>query len=393
MDKALNLTKIPNEVLFILELIKERKASFSQEEQLALCKEVNWKLFLEYSLYHRLFPTLYSKIRKIDDLIVPSFVKEQLDHYYKWNTFQMLKLSGEMEYVSRILSEKGIKTLFLKGPVVAQELYGDISLRTSSDLDFLVPIQYLDQAEDLLVMNGYEKGDHIETVLNDWRWRYHHVTYFHPHKRVKLELHWRLHPGPGKEASFQELWERKRICSLTNYPVNFLGSEDLFIFLVVHGARHGWSRLRWLDDIKQILKQPIDWDLLYQVSKLSYNSDIIGQAIILVSQLLESEVTKEMNPFIRGARANRLAQEAVFFLEKMLNLYTDSVPEEVTKYHERHLFSLMSIHQKFFYILNFLYPYPIDVKTLPLPKKLHFLYFPLRPILWAWRKTTKLALP
>ncbi|MEK3796892.1 nucleotidyltransferase family protein [Peribacillus sp. FSL H8-0477] len=390
MDKILDLTGVPNEVLLILELTKE--APFSQEKQEALCIDLNWDLFLEYSLHHRLFPRLYSIIRKLDDQWVPSFVKQQLNHHYKSNTFRMLQLSAETEYTSRMLSEIGIDALFLKGPVVAHDLYGDLSLRTSSDLDFLVPIEQLDQAEELLVKQGYAKDDYIETVLNDWRWRHHHVTYFHPHKQVKLEIHWRLHPGPGKEPSFQELWERKRMSNLTNFPVYFLGREDLFIFLVTHGARHGWSRLRWLDDIQQLMKQPVDWKLAYQLSKSSHNLDVMEQAIVLASQLLESPITKEMKPFLRGTKAHILAQEAIFYLEKMVNLHTDPVPEEITSYHTRHLFSLMSTYQKFFFLLSMMYPYPIDVETLPLPKKLHFLYFPLRPLLMVWRKTRKLAL-
>lgn len=43
--------------------------------------------------------------------------------------------------------------------------------------------------------------------------------------------------------------------------------------------------------------------------------------------------------------------------------------------------------------MSYLYPYPIDAKILQLPKTLHFLYFPLRPLLCFWRKTRKHALP
>ena len=84
----------------------------------------------------------------------------------------------------------------------------------------------------------------FESVLNDWKWRHHHVTYFHPQKKIKLEIHWRLNPGPAKEPSFRRImgWKRIRVL-LTSYPVYFLGREDLFLFLVSHGARHGWSRL------------------------------------------------------------------------------------------------------------------------------------------------------
>lgn len=75
-------------------------------------------------------------------------------------------------------------------------------------------------------------------------------------EKIKVEIHWRLNPGPGREPSFNELWERKAISSITtNQPIYILGNMDLFLFLVSHGARHGWSRLRWLEDIDMLLKK------------------------------------------------------------------------------------------------------------------------------------------
>ena len=144
----------------------------------------------------------------------------------------MLYLCNEMEQINKICKDKQIPLLFLKGPVLAFELYGDISLRTSSDIDILVPINKLEKAENVLMELGFIKDDYIETILNDWKWRHHHVTYIHPKKEVKVEIHWRLNPGPGKEPSFQELWSRKRISLVTTNPIYFLGKEDLFLFLV-----------------------------------------------------------------------------------------------------------------------------------------------------------------
>ena len=204
-----------------------------------------------------------------------------------------------------------------------------------------------------------------------------------------MEVHWRLNPGPAKEPHFDELWDRKRKSSLTNYPIYFLGREDLFLFLVSHGARHGWSRLRWLIDIHQIVKQKLDWKKLIKLLKKYHYLHVGGQALILSSQLLKTPLVEEMKPLLSGNTSRRLAQEAIFYLENMVNLHTDPVPESVAKYHKRHLFSLMSYQQKLFFIMSFLYPYPEDAKALPLPKYLHFLYFPLRPVLWAWRKTRK----
>lgn len=390
---SLNLKHISKELSCMLELLKESDEQSCQISMEYIVKDVNWNLFIELSIHHRLFPMLYSKLKKVNTSIVPPNVIKTLKRYYKQNTFQMLHLSAEMDIVNQLFSQREIRLLFLKGPFLAETLYGDISLRTSGDLDFLIPIEKLEEAEELLIELGYEKDDYIETVLNDWKWRHHHVTFFHPQKGIKLEMHWRLHPGPGKEQSFNELWERKNQRFFGESPVFMLANEDLLLFLASHGARHGWSRLRWLMDIHQILKIRLDWPEMNKLAKRYHLRHVVGQAIILSSQLFNSKVKKEIQPLLELKRSKKLAQEALFYIERMVNLHTDPVPKEVSSYHQRHLFSLMSYHQKALFLLNFLYPYPEDAQTLPLPKAFHFLYFPLRPVLWAWRKSRKHALP
>lgn len=379
--------EIPKEVLLIIELLKEKNENFEIIND--LIKEIDWNNFLEYAIHHRVFPLLYLKIKLLNHNSVPGYVLGFLGEIYKQNTFTMLQLTGEMEYISRIFEEQEIHTLFLKGPVIAKELYGDISSRTSRDLDLLIPIQHLEGAEELLLKEGYVKEYTFQSVLGDWKWRHRHVNYYHPIKKILIEIHWRLHPGPSKEPSFQELWERSRKSSLTQYPIHYLGKEDLFLFLVSHGARHGWSRLRWLDDIQQLIKQPIDWEITYKLFKSYHNPAVGGQALILTAQLFDTKLLKEMDPFLEDNKAKILAEEAIFYLEKMVNLHSDPVPEDVNKYHKRHLLSLMSTKQKILFILSFMYPYPEDAKVIPLPKNLHFLYFPLRPLIWTWRKLRK----
>ncbi|MFC0269939.1 nucleotidyltransferase family protein [Metabacillus herbersteinensis] len=380
----LNTANVPKELKLILELLKNSNHDHLRENRLELFSGIDWDLFIKQSMHHRLFPVLYSKLKKVDEHLIPTYVIQHLSQEYKRNTFKMLHLSAEMEKVSRIFTENTIRLLFLKGPVIAHDLYGDISLRTSSDLDFLIPIGELEKAESILVNLGYEKDDYIKTVLNDWTWRHHHTTYFHPQKRMKLEIHWRLNPGPGLEPSFNDLWKRKRKSKLTTYPVYLLGKEDLFLFLVSHGARHGWSRLRWLLDIHQMTEQDINWKKMNRLLKTFHFHNVGAQALVLTTELLSSKKVDAMKPLLENKRSCNLAQEAIFYLERMVNLHTDPVPEPVSRYHTRHLFSLMTARQKVLFVLSFLHPYPEDAETLPLPKQLHFLYFPLRPFIWAW---------
>jgi len=388
----LDLKSIPDELTLILEIIKLEGHEHLNLIDFTKYRDIDWDLFLKLAIHHRVYPLIYPIISKLNSQQLPEYIVRKLLNLYKRNTYQMLYLCSEMELINNICLENQIRVLFLKGPILANELYGDLSHRTSVDLDILVSLSDLEKMEKLVIRSGYVKDDYIETVLNDWKWRHHHITFYHPEKGVKLEVHWRLNPGPGVEPTFNELWERRKPSSLTTKPVFLLGNEDLFLFLVTHGCRHGWSRLRWLIDIHRLISRGIDWKKNNDLLKKYHYHDLGGQALFLSSELLNTQITEEMKPLLKGDKPRRLAREAIFYLERMVNLHTDPLPEDVANYHKRHLFSLMSSYQKLFFLMSFLFPFPEDAKTLPLPKVLHFLYFPLRPILWAWRKTKSQAL-
>lgn len=382
---SLNIHKIPEELRLILNLLSGKKM---KEIQLNNPLNIDWEMFLTQAKHHRVYPLLASKISPAEDFI-PSYVTQSIKELYKINTFQMLHLSAEMDQINKIFTANGISLLFLKGPLLGSELYGDISQRTSNDLDILIPIEQLNQVEELLLQQGYKKDDYFETFLNDWKWRHHHITFLHKEKGIKIEVHWRLNPGPGKEPKFSDLWERKRVVKHTNKPIYLLGKEDLFFFLVLHGARHGWSRLRWLIDIYQMLKKEMNWEEVYQLFYKFHHVHVAGQALILVSALFNYPLPKRVYMLFKNKRSHLLAQEAIYYLERRVNLHSYPVPSDVAKYHSKHLFSLMSTQQKVLFILSFLYPLPEDIKVLPLPKRLYFMYFPLRPITWLLKKTRK----
>lgn len=401
MDNNFNLDfdLLSKELCLLLEILKIDDENSIKKLSIELPKDIDWEKFLSLTRHHRVYPLIYSKLIKINEKIVPSYVIQTLYKDYKKNTFQMLHLSGEMEQVSKVFTENQIRLLFLKGPVMAADLYGDISLRTSKDLDILIQITDLKRADEILVILGYEKEEEIPFAK--WKWMNHHVTYFHPQKGIEIEVHWRIHPYPTKVPNFNELWERKRISEITSYPVYYLGVDDLFLFLVEHGARHAWFRLRWLVDIDQILRKRItnNNNILQKNQQNNYSG---GQAIILASQLLNTPINQEMHPLTTEKRSRKQAQMAYFFIIQLGNLNELQPKDNLAKYQKHHKlltnmknyfslnryrFSQKSNVHKFIFIIKLFFPSSMDVKTLKLPKLLHFLYFPLRPFLWSWRKT------
>lgn len=259
-ESELYSSGFPKELKLILSIIRGDLTALSPEERKAGLQGTDWQLFLRLVYHHRLYSVLYLKMKELNTVIIPADVMESLRQQYTANTFRMLHLTAEMEQVCGAFREHGIRNITLKGPALAHDLYGDVSMRTSKDLDILIPFDDVEAAEGILATLGYvsKEGERAPTVRS-WKWREHHICYIHPVKRTQVEIHWRLNPDSGKETDFELLWKRSRFSSYTQTPVRMLEQEDLWAYLVTHGARHGWFRLRWLLDIDQMIRSmPLD---------------------------------------------------------------------------------------------------------------------------------------
>lgn len=378
-------TSQSKELDFLLTLLREENKS----EEIIPSKEINWSYFLKLIKHHRVCPLVYLKLKDTPDA-VPSNVIEALFQEYKKNTFKMLQLTGEMESLDKVFQENDIETLCLKGPPVAYNLFGDISLRMSKDLDILVREEELERTESILFSLGYEKEE-ISTVLNEIKWRHHHIAYYHPKKKIQVEVHWRLHPR--QRVSFEELWNRKRESQVTQHPISFMGKEDLLLYLISHGARHGWFRLRWLKDIDQMVRSK-DINYLYfkELAIKHQQKYLVGQAFQLANLFFQTPVHEELQGIVNTKVTNQLAEKALPFIKEMVQLHVHSQPKSLEKAYKNYLFSIKTKRQKCKFLIIAFYPNALDERTFGLPKRLYFLYFLLRPFLWSWRKLKKSVL-
>ncbi|WP_434752031.1 nucleotidyltransferase domain-containing protein [Paenibacillus amylolyticus] len=376
--------EFPKELKLILSMLRGDLTTLTSEEIVGRLRDVNWSLFVQLVNHHRLYSVIYVNLKRMNLPIVPEAVMERLKQQYTINTFRMLQLTAEMEQVCRAFRERGIRTITLKGPALAHDLYGDVSMRTSKDLDILIPVQEVEAAERILTELGYQRKEgERELTVRSWKWREHHICYIHPNKRTQVEIHWRLNPDSGRETDFELLWKRSRFSSYTQTPVRMLEREDLWVYLVTHGARHGWFRLRWLLDIDQMIRTiPMDMAKVERRLRAEGRLSIGSQALHLTSDLLHTPLNESCTSImaIRERTGKRLAQEGTLFMNDML-----ASPAEL-KHYQSYLFSLRSTRQKWFFFVERLYPSIWDVHQLPLPRSLFFLYFPLRPFLWFWRR-------
>lgn len=376
----LDLSDISKELSFLLYILRNNTQDEILIKQYA--SDIDWTLFMKLAMHHRVYPLVYLRLKGVKASLIPSEVMASLQQHYHNNVMRMLHLSREMSQICEALKDHGVRTLLLKGPILATQLYGDLAHRTSKDLDILVCVDDVEKAEQILVQLGYELQD--ERILENWKKTSHHFSYVHKKHSAQIEVHWRLNPHYDKSFSFDRLWECRNDVMLSHQVYHYLGNEDLLCYLTDHGARHGWFRLRWLTDIARLLPMINNDDMRAHFERYG-GQQYAGQAFILMSRLFAVDIPAELTAVTNNPKAHRLAESALYYIKRMVKL--NPVPEKsVALHYNRYLFSLMTGKQKVIYIFNKFLPNSRDASVLPLPKFLYFLYFPLRPFLWFWRR-------
>lgn len=381
MGTKIDMTGTSVELMFMLKLL--RRTKFEDEQSvLFFSSNLDWNKLSKTIQFHRMYPVLYMELKKLDLDWIPPWFMERLKGKYERNVINMLRLCSDLEKLNKQFRDSGIPSLHLKGPVLARKIYGDISLRTSKDLDILVSPEDVRKAEEILLNLGYTTD---VKILNVWKWKSHHISYNHSATQTEVELHWRINPETSGSA-FHELWKRRNDVVFSSQHISLLGNEDLFVYLVTHGSRHGWMRLRWLYDIDQMLRtKMLDFRFLKRLLQKTRSSHLVGQALLLSNELLGTPIPDELATLVQGERALRLAQKSFYYLNHTIEISPEGDILE-NKDFKRYVYSSFTGRQKIQYLINRLYPSSKDALLLPLPKPLRFLYFPLRPFLWAWRQ-------
>lgn len=167
-----------------------------------------------------------------------------------------LALAGETVRLQRRFDEADVPIIFLKGSSVAALAYGDLSLKHSLDIDILVAPARVAAAQLVLEKAGYALANPLPALTAQQfalLMRYSREWAFLARDRDMLvELHWKpsynalLLKDIGPQSPLQQV----RIGQAQIWTFRF---EELFIYLCVHGAQHGWARLKWLADLAALL--------------------------------------------------------------------------------------------------------------------------------------------
>ncbi len=365
-----------------------------QEEAIreAIQGGLDWSEYLRLVDRHRTPALSWAALKRVPNLEIPQLTRRELQKRSDACRMQAVRHSMILAEVLRGFNRAGIPVMPFKGPLLSLELYGDVGLRQSKDLDLACTVDDIPKAQDCLESMGW-RFDSAYFSLTPRQWvgflqHEIHIGFVHSSGGCGLELHWRNHGDTPGQAAAQ--WARNVPSEWQGCSILEMRSTDLVLYLCGHGGRHGWARAKWLGDLARIrAKGQVDWQTALDQARNTSQERPLLAALRLVRDLyglslpeLPGDSWKNLPPFLIGSplHALKVAEDPatggfLAWLRNRIRLYR--------------YYGLVLPHRTWRDIwADFEFSHE-DFRVMPLPDSLYWAYVPLRPILWIWRRVLR----
>jgi len=228
---------------------------------------VNWNEVLACAIHHDLGSFLFERFRDLDKCDLPEDQREAMAELAQDMGRIDLAFLGEMLRLCRHFETAKIPAVPRNGPALAWLGNPYLALRNYTDLDFVVPQNYMPQVIALLRASGYspqfdpnQVGQHGRTpVKYDFRNdSTHHLL------GVRTERTLRDFPRP---LNLNEMNSRMVQLEIEGRNVRTFSVEDTLVMLCVQGAKHFWERIfRIVDVANLVTAQAVDWGLAMRIA-------------------------------------------------------------------------------------------------------------------------------
>jgi hypothetical protein len=270
--------------------------SMTPEFQPALNLAVDWQRFIALVERHGVIAQAYEQLSR--DAAVPQPAVAALRQTHEHNLRRTLWLTREFTRIVKELQAQHIPVLPYKGPVLADLLYGNVTARQFSDLDFIVRAPDVGRAKSALHQLGYTS--HLQLTERQER-EYLHSGYEYSFDGVHgpnlVELQWQILPRfYAVDFQMAGLFQRATRVEVAGLEVQTLSPEDLLLTLCVHAAKHAWERLSWLCDIARLAQARIVWPLVEKEAHRLGVWRIVSITFRLIKRFLGTESPIALDP-------------------------------------------------------------------------------------------------
>jgi Uncharacterised nucleotidyltransferase len=355
---------------------------------------VDWERFLGIVERHRIWGLARQGLTQAG-VALPAEIDRALNAKTWAVSRRNLALAAETARLCWLFREVAIPAVFVKGVTLSVLAYGDIGIKHSRDIDILVSPARVLEARAVLERAGYALKHPLpaltETQLalllrhgKEWE-------FLREVGEITTELHWTL-TFNGSLMRDVDASSPLAAVRIGDAEIPTFRIEELFVYLCVHGARHSWSRMKWLADVAALLATipSADIEALYRAAQRRGSGRCAAQALLLCERMLGVELPAALRAELRRT-PTALLLEAIA-LDAMLGRVVQADVELSARAlgNLRDLLSLFLLGGgSYVYLwrgLTRLFFFSEDIAAFALPRRLTWVYAILRVPLWALRR-------
>jgi Uncharacterised nucleotidyltransferase len=342
-------------------------------------QDVDWPAFLQLVTSHGVRPLIYQTLHTTCWEAVPETARLELSRFYSANSAKNRFLAGELLHILQLFEAEQIPAVPFKGPVLASVLYRDLALREFTDLDILILERDIPKARESLSNQGYRSNLANAVITPDVN-----VDELHSASTgISIELHWQFSPRRFVPSlSAEHVWNGIEQVEIFGRKIWSFSSQDMFLFLAVHGGKHCWSSLKWLCDLAEFIRSnpELDWPGLFNRAEALGAARTCRLGIHLAAELLQAEVPASVACVVQeDAQVRRFAADVRLRIQEARDM--DPI--------EGQIFNL-KLKERFYDKVRYVFLQCTqysgeEERLLSFPSTLSFMYIFIRPI-WLLRR-------
>ncbi len=338
---------------FLMALLTERSP---EDTQLARVPLHSWDTIVEEAIAQRIIPFLLRRLNQsAHQHQVPSHLLTVLKQQMARHTVWQLLLTEELRHILAACEQKGIACIPIRGPVLAEHLYGDGATRQMDDLDFLIHRGDLSAIKDTFRHLNYALHEHRPGFQEAFSYS---LEFIHPHHGFLVEPHWTLtYPPFIDTAAMEPVWARAKRQPWAGIDTWTLSHEDLLLHLCLHLHHKGrQSPLLWFCELDTVIrrhKSTLDWKVFTEQVLFMQQADAVTDVLAILKGAFHSPIPDSVVRQLTRKPSTTSAPSSFTLRSKILDRTSSSGREELQL-----LCSLQSLHQQRRYLSALIFPSP-----------------------------------
>ncbi|MDQ4076360.1 MAG: nucleotidyltransferase family protein [Chloroflexota bacterium] len=215
---------------------------------------VDWERVLALAERHWLEPLLHERLQPLLDAL-PQRVRSTLHRARMESAAHTMFHEWEQRQIVQTFQEQKIPLILFKGIPLAQQLYGDPTLRRTCDIDVLVHVEDIAVSRRLVEELGWSPKESWQSFVDK---NYDYTKEINGATAI-LELHWSNQREGEYHLPEARLWQEA-----VETEAGWLFTREMTLLtLVLHTVRHAFRPYRQLVDIAHAVatwNDLLDWE-------------------------------------------------------------------------------------------------------------------------------------